>query len=160
MWRAIRQRAFLFYRSRDPPPLRLLPAERFTWAHLHFLPNSVNIFKTNAAARLFRPPRPLIFIRRFFIFLPLSCSSSRICRLPADFVDPRRFLDDFHFLIMGDNMPAGASKSNDGSQSPATDEHEKPIRKVLTYYFCTHEENQLVMPQIKAILNQHGVTSQ
>ena len=28
-------------------------------------------------------------------------------------------------------------------------EHAKPLRESITYYLCTHEENELIMPEIK-----------
>jgi hypothetical protein len=34
-------------------------------------------------------------------------------------------------------------------------EHAKPIREVITYYLCTHSENEAVMPQIKNIAAQY-----
>jgi hypothetical protein len=40
-------------------------------------------------------------------------------------------------------------------QSYETQEHAKPIREVITYYLCTHSENEAVMPQIKEIAAQY-----
>ena len=34
-------------------------------------------------------------------------------------------------------------------------EHAKPLRESITYYLCTHEENELIMPEIKDIARQH-----
>ncbi|CAO2146162.1 unnamed protein product [Urochloa humidicola] len=36
-------------------------------------------------------------------------------------------------------------------------EHAQPIRESLTYYICTHEENQIIMPQIKQVTQQYGI---
>ncbi|KAG2652968.1 hypothetical protein PVAP13_1NG397600 [Panicum virgatum] len=36
-------------------------------------------------------------------------------------------------------------------------EHAKPLRESITYYLCTHEENELIMPEIKDIARQHGI---
>ncbi|KAG2652964.1 hypothetical protein PVAP13_1NG397600 [Panicum virgatum] len=37
------------------------------------------------------------------------------------------------------------------------EEHAKPLRESITYYLCTHEENELIMPEIKDIARQHGI---
>ena len=34
-------------------------------------------------------------------------------------------------------------------------EHAKALRESITYYLCTHEENELIMPEIKDIARQH-----
>jgi hypothetical protein len=34
-------------------------------------------------------------------------------------------------------------------------EHAKPIREALTYYLCTHEDNQFLLPAIRDIAEQH-----
>jgi hypothetical protein len=39
--------------------------------------------------------------------------------------------------------------------SLCTQEHAKAQRESLTYYLCTHEENQLIMPEIRHIVKQH-----
>ncbi|CAD6229032.1 unnamed protein product [Miscanthus lutarioriparius] len=36
-------------------------------------------------------------------------------------------------------------------------EHAKPIREALTYYLCTHEENQFLLPAIRDIAEQYGI---
>nr|XP_034570844.1 uncharacterized protein LOC117835599 [Setaria viridis] len=36
-------------------------------------------------------------------------------------------------------------------------EHAKRLCESLTYYLCTHEENQLIMPEIRQIVEQHGI---
>ncbi|KAG2651749.1 hypothetical protein PVAP13_1NG457019 [Panicum virgatum] len=36
-------------------------------------------------------------------------------------------------------------------------EHAKPIRESLTYYLCTHEDNEIVLLDIKNIACQHGI---
>jgi hypothetical protein len=36
-------------------------------------------------------------------------------------------------------------------------EHAKPIRVALTYYLCTHEEIQLLLPAIHDIARQHVI---
>ncbi|KAG2563432.1 hypothetical protein PVAP13_8KG350910 [Panicum virgatum] len=35
------------------------------------------------------------------------------------------------------------------------EEHAKPLRESITYYLCIHEENELIMPEIKDITRQH-----
>ncbi|XP_039854550.1 uncharacterized protein LOC120712749 isoform X2 [Panicum virgatum] len=40
------------------------------------------------------------------------------------------------------------------------EEHAKPLRESITYYLCTHEENELIMPEIKDIARQHGIEVQ
>ncbi|KAG2563428.1 hypothetical protein PVAP13_8KG350910 [Panicum virgatum] len=37
------------------------------------------------------------------------------------------------------------------------EEHAKPLRESITYYLCIHEENELIMPEIKDITRQHGI---
>jgi len=34
-------------------------------------------------------------------------------------------------------------------------EHAKALRESITYYLCTHEENELILPEIKYIAQQH-----
>jgi len=34
-------------------------------------------------------------------------------------------------------------------------DHAKPIREMVTYYLCTHAENQIVIPEIKLITSRH-----
>jgi hypothetical protein len=36
-------------------------------------------------------------------------------------------------------------------------EHAKPICEALTYYLCTHEENEFLLPAIRDIAEQHVI---
>ncbi|XP_039845823.1 uncharacterized protein LOC120705499 isoform X3 [Panicum virgatum] len=37
------------------------------------------------------------------------------------------------------------------------EEHAKVLRESITYYLCTHEENELILPKIKYIAQQHRI---
>jgi len=37
------------------------------------------------------------------------------------------------------------------------EEHAKALRESITYYLCTHEENELILPEIKYIAQQHRI---